>query len=86
MDDWYLWTSYFANVFLADLFSHWWWAFGPERLVCWFISNDLEQINIGIFEVIYGVKSTKNERPLGAKGPPMVGEEVRNKEVGTVGS
>jgi hypothetical protein len=24
--------------------------------------------------------------PLGAKGPPLVGEEVRNKDVGKVGS
>ena len=29
---------------------------------------------------------TPSNEPLGAKGPPLVGEEVRNKDVGKVGS
>ena len=44
----------------------------------------MSQIRRGIFLSGYCWYLIRNKL-LGAKGPPLVGEEVRNKEVGKVG-
>jgi hypothetical protein len=48
--------------------------------------HDMPTWRLVIFLNKLGVVCKMNNEPLGAKGPPMVGEEVRKKDIGKVGS